>query len=120
MSKLTAKFDDRDSADLALMRLRRHGIDFKVEKLDFQAKHADTDFPGSMVNVVYPYGIGSAEPVGSSHISSLPNVGARALFSRNELPTSHATLHLDVRGTQLGRAQEIIRLAGGRNVTPNV
>lgn len=114
MSKLIVKFSDRDSADLALMRLRRCGIDFNAEKLETAESPHNTDFPGELVNIVYPYGLASSNPVGSSENSVIPTIGARALFSRRTPPDGEATLHLSVRMAHLSRAQEILRSAGGR------
>jgi len=117
MAKLTATFSDRDSADLALMRLRRRGVDFQVLRLDTPSRRRSTDFPGEMVNIVYPYGLGSGTPVGSSNLMGQPTIGARALLSRQTPPEGEATLCLAVRANQLSQAREILRSAGGRGLT---
>lgn len=110
-SLVTARFDDRDSADLALMRLRRSGVRF--------------DFTGLLVNggerrmnaeVFSPYSVNMTNQPGASD-PFFPPVGSRAIFSREaDIPRRDVILKLRVSGDDIPRARDILRSVGGRHI----
>ena len=110
-TQLTAVFDDRDGADLALMRLRRNGIEYAVADLRAPDRRRQSDMP--------LLGAGLAD--GASAIGGvLPGqmyaavLGSRAVLERTAASAGQARLTLNVRSDQVLRAREIIATVKGR------
>ena len=103
-TQITAVFDDRDGADLALMRLRRNGIEFSIAEMK--------DMP--LLGISPGYGTASpAESVlpGQMYAAVL---GSRAAMERSASAAGRARLAVNVRTDQVLRAREIIASAKGR------
>ena len=111
-TQITAVFDDRDGADLALMRLRRNGVEFSVQDLRAPDRKARGDMPLLGMGP----GFGTASPVESV----LPGqmyaavLGSRAAMERSAAAAGQARLTVNVRTDQVLRAREIIASAKGR------
>ena len=110
-SIVTARFDDRDSADLALMRLRRSGVRF-----DFTGLLINGGERGANAGVFSPYSINMVNQPGASD-SFFPPVGSRAIFSNEtSVPKREVLLKLLVSGEDIPQARDIIRSVGGRHI----
>ncbi len=110
-SLVTARFDDRDSADLALMRLRRSGVRF-----DFTGLIVKDSAHRMNAEVFSPYSANMTNQLGATD-PFFPPVGYRALFSRNvDLPKRDVILKLRVSGKDIPRARDILRSVGGRQI----
>ena len=111
-TQITAVFDDRDGADLALMRLRRNGIEFSIAEM----KAPDRKVRGDMPLLGISPGYGTASPAESV----LPGqmyaavLGSRAAMERSASAAGRARLAVNVRTDQVLRAREIIASAKGR------
>ena len=93
-TQLTAVFDDRDGADLALMRLRRNGVEFSVADLRAPRRKPENDMPLlSMYAAV---------------------LGSRAAIERTAATAGQAKLTVNVRTDQVLKAREIIATVKGR------
>ncbi|MGI5936393.1 MAG: hypothetical protein ACOX7I_06305 [Oscillospiraceae bacterium] len=112
--QLTVRFDSRDWADLALMRLRRNGIEFSMAKVTVPREKQNTEFPEDGGRVLYPFSLGAMNMDGLY----FPLFGAQAVLSRG-LPndTGEAVLQLKVSLDQLPRAREILINAHGRDIS---
>ena len=111
---LSARFDDRDSAALALMRLRRNGVEFSVSRLYVDGPGRDRGAYG--MAAYSPYSQNITNPLGSSN-SAFSNLGSHALLWQDSLPQhGDAVLQLSLDPSQIQRAREIIRSAHGRNI----
>ncbi len=110
-NQLTAVFDDRDGADLALMRLRRNGIEYSITELRAPDRKRRSDMP--LVNMDPSYGLTAADsvPPGEMYAAVL---GSRAVMERTDAAAGQARLTLNVRADQVLRAREIIATAKGR------
>ncbi len=110
-TQLTAVFDDRDGADLALMRLRRNGIAFSVADISAPDRRRQSDMP--LLGAAPP-------PDGTGGASVLPGqmyaavLGSRAVMERSAAAAGQARLTLHVRADQVLRAREIIATVKGR------
>ena len=111
-TQLTAVFDDRDVADLALMRLRRNGIEYSITEMRAPDRKAKSDLP-LLVNMSPSYGITAADGVlpGEMYAAVL---GSRAVKERSASRAGQAHLTLNVRADQVLRAREIIATVKGR------
>ena len=111
-TQLTAVFDDRDGADLALMRLRRNGIEFSVADMRAPDRKAKSDMP--LLNLSPAYG------TPASNSSVLPGemyaavLNSRAVMERSAASAGQARLTVNVRTDQVLRAREIISTVKGR------
>ena len=110
-TQLTAVFDDRDGADLALMRLRRNGIEFSVAELKAPNRRVSSDMP--LVDMSPQYGLAMTEGIAPGQMYSAV-LGSRAVMRRAAAAAGQARLTLDVRTDQVLRAREIIATAQGR------
>ena len=111
-TQLTAVFDSRDGADLALMRLRRNGIDYSVAELRAPERKARSEMPLMNMSSSYGLGLASDEPAPGEVYSAVLN--SRAVSQRTAAAAGQARLTLDVRTDQVLRAREIISTAKGR------
>ncbi len=111
-TQITAVFDDRDGADLALMRLRRNGIEFSVADMRAPDRRARGDMP--LLGMSPSYGVPSAVD------SVLPGqmyaavLNSRAVMERSAAAAGQARLTVNVRTDQVLRAREIISTVKGR------
>ena len=110
-TQLTAVFDDRDGADLALMRLRRNGIEYSIAEMKAPDRKAKSDMP--LLNMSPSYGLTATDgiPPGEMYAAVL---NSRAVMERNAASAGQARLTLNVRGDQVLRAREIISTVKGR------
>ena len=110
-TQLTAVFDDRDGADLALLRLRRNGIDYSVAELKSPGR-SRTD-PSGLNELTPPYGLsaGSAVTPGEMYSAVL---GSRAVMQRSAVNRGQARMTLNVNTDQVLRARAIICSVKGR------
>ena len=109
--QMTAVFDDREGADLALMRLRRHGIEFSVAELRAPDRRVRSDMPLLDMNPSYGLTASDAIAPGAMYAAVL---GSRAVMERTAAAAGNARLTLNVRTDQALRAREIIATAKGR------
>ena len=110
-TQLTAVFDDRDGADLALRRLRRNGIEYSVTEMRAPDRKAKSDMP--LLNMSPSYGLTATDSVlpGEMYAAVL---GSRAVMERSAASAGQARLTLNVRADQVLRAREIIATVKGR------
>ncbi|MCD7750018.1 MAG: hypothetical protein LUH42_08205 [Oscillospiraceae bacterium] len=110
-TQLTAVFDDRDGADLALMRLRRGGIEYSIAELKAPERSAASDMP--LVDMSPSYGLAMTDgiPPGEVYAAVL---NSRAVMERSAAAAGKARLTVNVRTDQVLRAREIIATAKGR------
>ena len=111
-NQLTASFDDREGADLALMRLRRSGIAFSVAELRAPERRRQSDMPllNMSANFGFPTALDTVQP-GQVYNAVL---NSRAAMARGAAAAGQARLTLNVRADQVLRAREIIAGAKGR------
>lgn len=107
---MSARFDDRDSADLALMRLRRGGVRF--ERVGLLSRGGERRVNAGVFS---PYSINMLNQPGASD-PFFPPVGSRAVFPGGTLPAGEVILKLRVSREDLSRARDAVRSAGGRHV----
>ncbi len=108
-TQLTAVFDDREGADLALMRLRRNGIDYSVAELKTPERaEGDAMALGGGMSYGLPSGAVSA---GEMYAAVL---GSRAVMQRSSLHRGRSKLTLNVNSEQVLRARAIICSVKGR------
>ena len=110
-TQLTAVFDDRDGADLALMRLRRNGIDYSVAELKAPEKAAAGSLGVSDMGAGYGLSAGAAVSAGQMYSAVL---GSRAVMQRTAVTRGQARLTLNVNSDQVLRARAIICSVKGR------
>ena len=110
-TQMTAVFDDRDGADLALMRLRRNGIEYSIQELKAPERKVKSDMP--LLDMSPSYGLGVSQGVtpGDMYAAVL---NSRAVMERSSSGTGQASLTLNVRADQVLRAKEIIAGVKGR------
>jgi hypothetical protein len=107
---ITSVFDNRDSADLALMRLRRKGIHFSVADLSYPKGES------AVFQSYSPYNYSPLSPLGAND-PFIPPIGSRAIFSRIEvIPKGDTTLTVRVPSEESSRAADILRSAQGRQI----
>ncbi len=112
-TQITAVFDDRDGADLALMRLRRNGIEYSVEELRAPDRRVPSDMP--LIDMSPRYGLTAQDGVTAGEMYAAV-LGSRAARERSAAAQGSARLTLDVRSDQVLRAREIIATVKGRVV----
>ena len=110
-TQITAVFDDRDGADLALMRLRRNGIEYSVADLRAPERKAQSDMP--LLNMSAGYGLMATDGIAPGEMYNAV-LGSRAVTQRTAARAGQARLTLDVRTDQVLRAREIIATVKGR------
>ena len=110
-TQITAVFDDRDGADLALMRLRRNGIEYSIEELRAPDRRVQSDMP--LIDMSPSYGLTAYTGISAGEMYAAV-LGSRAVMERNAAKTGNAHLTLNVRTDQVLRAREIISTAKGR------
>ncbi len=110
-TQLTAVFDDRDGADLALMRLRRNGIEYSIAELKAPDRKVRSDMP--LVNLSPSYGLAMTDGVSAGEMYAAV-LNSRAVMERNAVSAGQARLTLHVRTDQVLRAREIISTVKGR------
>ncbi len=110
-TQLTAVFDDRDGADLALMRLRRNGIEYSIEEMRAPDRKVKSDMP--LLNMSPSYGLTMTDSImpGEMYAAVL---SSRAVMERSAVSAGQARLTLNVRADQVLRAREIIATVKGR------
>ena len=111
-TQLTAVFDSRDGADLALMRLRRNGIDYSVAELRAPERKAQNEMP--LLNMSSGYGLGMTSDGAAPGEVYSAVLNSRAVSRRTAAAAGQARLTLDVRTDQVLRAREIISTVKGR------
>ena len=110
-TQLTAVFDDRDGADLALMRLRRNGIEYSVTDIRAPDRKRASDMP------LLSAGLGDGPAAGGSILPAqmyAAVLGSQAVMERTAAAAGQAKLVLNVRSDQVLRAREIISTVKGR------
>jgi len=110
-TQLTAVFDDRDGADLALLRLRRNGIDYSVAELKAPEKEPKGALGLSALSPSYGLSAGSAVTPGEMYSAVL---GSRAVMQRSAVNRGQAKMTLNVNSDQVLRARAIICSVKGR------
>ena len=110
-TQLTAVFDDRDGADLALMRLRRNGIEYSVTDLRAPDRARPSDMP--LLGAGLADGVSATSGVLPGQIYAAV-LGSRAVAERTAAAAGQAKLTLNVRTDQVLRAREIIATVKGR------
>lgn len=110
-TQLTAVFDDRDGADLALMRLRRNGIEYSISELKAPDKKAKSDMP--LLNMSPSYGLAMTDGISAGEMYAAV-LNSKAVMERNAAAAGQARLTLNVRADQVLRAREIISTVKGR------
>ena len=110
-TQITAVFDDRDGADLALMRLRRNGIEYSIAEMRAPDRKTKSDMP--LLNMSPSYGLTATDGIlpGEMYAAVL---GSRAVMERSAASAGQARLTLNVRADQVLRAREIISTVKGR------
>ena len=110
-TQLTAVFDDRDGADLALMRLRRNGIEYSIAEMRAPDRKTKSDMP--LLNMSPSYGLTATDGIlpGEMYAAVL---NSRAVMERSAASAGQARLTLNVRADQVLRAREIIATVKGR------
>ena len=111
-TQLTAVFDSRDGADLALMRLRRNGVDYSVAELRAPDKGARSDMPLTEMSSSYGLDLASDGIAPGAMYSAV--LHSRAVTQRSAAAAGQARLTLNVRTDQVLRAREIISTVKGR------
>ena len=111
-TQLTAVFDDRDGADIALMRLRRNGVDYSVAELRAPDRKVRSDMP--LLDLSPSYGLSAASDGVSPGQMYAAVLGSRAVTQRSAASAGQARLTLNVRTDQVLRAREIIDSVKGR------
>lgn len=110
-TQITAVFDDRDGADLALMRLRRNGIEYSIAEMRAPDRKAKSDMP--LVNMNPSYGLTASDSILPGEVYAAV-LGSRAVMERTSAAAGQARLTLNVRADQALRAREIISTVKGR------
>jgi len=108
---MTAVFDDRDGADLALMRLRRNGIEYSIQELKAPERKVKSDMP--LLDMSPSYGLGVSQGVTPGDMYGAV-LSSRAVMERSSAGSGQASLTLNVRADQVLRAKEIIAGVKGR------
>ena len=109
-NQLTAVFDDREGADLALMRLRRNGIEFSVGELRAPDRRRQSDMP--LINMTNFASLNANAVLPGQMYNAVLN--SRAAMERGAAAAGQARLTLNVRADQVLRAREIIATVKGR------
>ena len=110
-TQLTAVFDDREGADLALMRLRRNGIDYSIAEL--KAPETPAGESRAAMGSGMSYGLSAASAVSPGEMYAAV-LGSRAVMQRSSLSRGRSKLTLNVNSEQVLRARAIICSVKGR------
>lgn len=110
-TQMTAIFDDRDGADLALMRLRRNGIEYSIAELRAPDRKVKSEMP--LLDMSSGYGLGMTDRIGPGEMYAAV-LNSRAVMERNASSAGQARLVLNVPADQMLRAREIIATVKGR------
>ena len=110
-TQITAVFDDRDGADLALMRLRRNGVEYSVTEMRAPDRRRQSDMPLLDMGASYGPAVSDGVLPGEMYAAVL---GSRAVMERTSAAAGRARLTLNVRSDQVLRAKEIIATVKGR------
>jgi hypothetical protein len=110
-TQLTAVFQDRDGADLALMRLRRNGIEYSIGELKAPERQVGSAMP--LLNLNSTYGLTADNGVSAGEMYAAV-LHSRAVMERTAAVSGQARLTLNVRTDQVLRAREIIATVNGR------
>lgn len=110
-TQITAVFDDRDGADLALMRLRRNGIEYSIAEMRAPDRKTKSDMP--LVNMSPAYGHAATDGFMPGEVYAAV-LNSRAVMERTRTAAGQARLTLNVRADQVLRAREIIATVKGR------
>lgn len=102
MAQITANFNDRDSANLTLMRLRRGGIDFDLVSLKTSASLNSTSITNG---ISYPicFGMNSLSAANGSQNVAAPEAN----------PTE---MQISVKSGHLQQAWDVLRSTGARDI----
>lgn len=111
-TQLSAVFDDRDGADLALLRLRRNGIDYSVAELKAPEKKVQGSLGMMDMSAAYGPAAGSSAVSPGEMYSAV--LGSRAVMQRSAATRGQAKLTLNVNSDQVLRARAIICSVKGR------
>ena len=112
--QLTARFDSRDWEDLALMRLRRNGIEFSMAKVTVPRERQAAELPYGWGLEQYPFSLGAVNLDGLF----FPLYSAQAVLSKGMPGNSgEAVLQIKVSVDQLQRAREILINAHARDIS---
>lgn len=110
-TQLKAVFDDRDGADLALMRLRRNGVEYSIADL----RAPDREVPRQLMMNDQPYRNAAVDIISPGQMLSAV-LGSRAVTERGGMGRGRAELTLNVRADQALQARRIISSVKGRFV----
>lgn len=110
-TQITAIFDDRDGADLALMRLRRNGVEYSIAELKAPDRKVKSDMP--LLNMSPSYGLGMSDGISSGEMYAAV-LNSRAVMERHSVSAGQARLTLNVRADQVLRAREVIATVKGK------
>jgi hypothetical protein len=103
--RLTARFENKELANLAILRLRRNEIDFSVGRLSVSGPQEGRSGVSEMENrAVSGYG-------GWSSVGMQP-FGMQSLLTGAAAQKGEAVLKLSIRGGQYEKAKEILKSAG--------
>lgn len=85
MAIIEARFESRDMADIAMSRLRRKGIAYKISELKKEDSYNKTPFaPQYVANLIFPFtppNITSSNSVNDNFAEPVPGLGSRAVLS---------------------------------------
>lgn len=108
-TQLSAVFDDREGADLALLRLRRNNIDYSVAELKAPERAANL----TAADITPMYGLSSPTAVSASRMYSAV-LGSRAVAQRTAASRGGARLTINVNADQALHARAILCSVKGR------
>ena len=100
-TQMTAIFDDRDGADLALMRLRRNGIEYSVAELRAPDRKAKSDMP--LLDMTSSYGLGMSDGIAPGEMYAAV-LNSRAVMERNRARKSDSV------GTSYSKVTVVYRI----------
>lgn len=112
-TQLSAVFDDREGADLALLRLRRNNIDYSVAELKAPERAAGA--PLTAADIAPVYGLSAPTAVSASRMYSAV-LGSRAVSQRTAASRGQAKLTIHVNSEQALHARAILCSVKGRIV----
>lgn len=110
-TQLSAVFDDRDGADLALLRLRRNNIDYSIAELKAPERGRGPSFTAA--DIVPVYGLSAPTAVSASKMYSAV-LGSRAVSQRTAANRGQARLTINVNSDQALHARAILCSVKGR------
>ena len=107
MAQITANFNDRDSANLSLMRLRRGGIEFDLVSLNTPSNKEKTDLSSG---ITYPINFGLQ--------NNIPTASITCPQTREDVyPDGNPTeMQISVKASHLEQAWDVLRNAGAKDI----